>query len=181
MKVEHLGKTTETVWEIYVTGRPALELVCENGEPWTTASVNIGHCPEDCLFIKEWSENEGITDALKKAGVICGAPVVETQCGFVTAKAYQLTDAAIKERDQQLMNKSKAARSRQILRDAGYLCSMSHSFFGDRDNVELEWWNGTKGTVILQYHLHEDGVQTYISWGHGTTLAELASSVKEEA
>ena len=103
MIVKHLGQTLTTSWGNYSHGLPfrALELICENGEPWTTASVNMGHCPDGCMFIKDWSENEGMVEALKEAGVITGDPVVTSPSGFVTAKAYRLTDEANAEYNQQ--------------------------------------------------------------------------------
>lgn len=42
------------------------------GEPQFTATVSIvGELPaEGCVFLKGWSENEGIPEALVKAGVV---------------------------------------------------------------------------------------------------------------
>lgn len=102
-----MKQTLTTSWGTYSRGQTlrALELICEDGEPWTTASVNMGHCPDGCMFIKDWSENMGMIEALKEAGVIAGDPVVTTQSGFVTVKAYRLTDEAIAEYNQQKGNR----------------------------------------------------------------------------
>lgn len=102
MKVIHRNQNLTTLWGTYsALPFPALQLICDDGEPWTTASVNMGHCPDGCMFIKDWSENEGMVEALKEAGVISGDPVVTTESGFVTVKAYRLTDEAIAEIQQQ--------------------------------------------------------------------------------
>lgn len=49
-------------------------LILENldGSPWATASINIGlkTISEDLVFIKDYSENEGIFDLLKDNGVV---------------------------------------------------------------------------------------------------------------
>lgn len=64
--------------------RPCLRLFdCENYEPMATATVNImEETPApNCVFIKTWSENEGILEALEKAGVVkrTGRQIL---CGF---------------------------------------------------------------------------------------------------
>lgn len=54
---------------------------------------------KDCVWIKNWSENEGAWDALVKAGVgtATGRSVMT---GFATAHEMKLSDAAIKQRDE---------------------------------------------------------------------------------
>ena len=70
----------------YANNRTALQLVdAENGEPITTATVNIVAVSDDefnkiastvicekdqLLFIKDWSENEGILQALVDQNII---------------------------------------------------------------------------------------------------------------
>lgn len=58
----------------YGNGRTALRLVTNNEarEPVAVATVNLPHVPlgADEVFIKNWSENEGIKEALVVAGVI---------------------------------------------------------------------------------------------------------------
>lgn len=51
-------------------GRVALELYDDEG-PYATASVNVDDdIPEDHIAIKNYSENEGVLDALVAAGVV---------------------------------------------------------------------------------------------------------------
>ena len=60
----------------------ALQLVCETGEPFMTASVNIDEVGPGQVAIKNYSENEGVMDALIEAGVI-SQPLFWEQSGFV--------------------------------------------------------------------------------------------------
>lgn len=75
----------------YGNGRTALELVDEDGDPITVATVNIPEVPQsrDEVFIKDWSENEGMVEALVAAEVI-SEPIGEVPTGFVTAKVCKL-------------------------------------------------------------------------------------------
>jgi len=62
-------------WHTYMdpAGGAVMELIAD-GERLAVATVNMapqGHVPqEDCVFIKDYSENSGILDSLVKAGVI---------------------------------------------------------------------------------------------------------------
>lgn len=69
----------------YANNRTALQLVdSKTGEPIATATVNIPdkHLEENEIFIKNYSENEGMLLALIKAGIVevTGRSV---QSGFV--------------------------------------------------------------------------------------------------
>lgn len=70
----------------YTNGRIALQLVSSAGEPLCTASVNLpdDECPPDHVFIKNWSENEGVLEELIGHGVISES-VGSVRTGFVTA------------------------------------------------------------------------------------------------
>jgi hypothetical protein len=61
----------------YTNGRTAMQLWCENGEPMAKATVNVPDIdiPDDCVIIKDYSENEGMFKALVEAGVIGAIPV----------------------------------------------------------------------------------------------------------
>lgn len=56
----------------YSNGRTALELICDDGSPMAVATVNVPDVQinEHHVFIKDWSENEGMTAALTAAGYI---------------------------------------------------------------------------------------------------------------
>ena len=79
----------------YPNGRPAIELISVgriyNGEPIAVATVNI---PEITLspkevIIKNYSENEGVLDALVKAGIISD-PIRWIQTGFAACPVCEL-------------------------------------------------------------------------------------------
>jgi hypothetical protein len=72
--------------------RTALELVDhKTGEPVAMATVNIPEEPieKDEVIIKNWSENEGILQALIKGGII-SKPIRETKTGYATAYVCKL-------------------------------------------------------------------------------------------
>ena len=59
----------------YHDGRTALQIVDANdGSTIATASVNMkGHLPpinDGAIYLKTWSENEGLAEALEEAGIV---------------------------------------------------------------------------------------------------------------
>ena len=73
----------------YSNGATALQLIdAEDGQPIATASVNLvgqsEHLDPDEVFIKDWSENEGMLDALIESGVI-SKPILAAPTGFVSS------------------------------------------------------------------------------------------------
>lgn len=59
----------------YNNGRLAIQLVdSENGEPVAKATVNLPHVvlEEDEIAVKNWSENEGMLEALQNAYIVTG-------------------------------------------------------------------------------------------------------------
>ena len=84
----------------YDNGRKAIQLIdTEDGQPIATASVNIvkADCPDDCIYVKDYSENEGMSNALNIAGIIEVTPIDMVESGYVTIGLYKLTDKALKE------------------------------------------------------------------------------------
>jgi hypothetical protein len=76
----------------YVEGnRIALSLVDEDGMPMGMATVNLPDIPipKDCAFIKDYSENEGLVEALTSAGIIT-EQVGEVRSGHVMIGLYKL-------------------------------------------------------------------------------------------
>lgn len=72
------GETHEldvVVAEYQLTHNPAIQL-WENHQPFATASVNIEpvYGAKDLVAIKDYSENEGVLDALIRAGIV-SAPI----------------------------------------------------------------------------------------------------------
>jgi hypothetical protein len=77
--------------------RIALELVFEDPEcgnqlmPMTTATINLPDepCAADEVFIKDYSENEGLLEVLIEAGII-SEPVDHVYSGFISAPKCKL-------------------------------------------------------------------------------------------
>lgn len=93
---------TECVTEFdrYRNGQLNLQLYTkETAEPWLTASVAVAgeDLPEGCMFVKDYSENQGVVSMLFNAGVIEAEPVKTVRSGFVEISAYRLTEAALAE------------------------------------------------------------------------------------
>ena len=98
-------------WECIIEGgyytkpktRKALILHDLNGSPGDTfvacATVNLPNidCKENEVFIKDYSENKGIEEALIKAKVIHSAPVSTVSTGYTTVNKHVLTSTAVKK------------------------------------------------------------------------------------
>lgn len=76
----------------YGDGSVALRLMDKSGEVLSTPTLNMvsyGNCPAPGnVFIKDYSENEGMVKALQVAGVI-GAPVRTFDAGFVKRGVHE--------------------------------------------------------------------------------------------
>ncbi len=70
-KVTFRGAECEAVFCQYENGRTAIRLT-ENGSPFATATLNDPDIwlSKNQVIIKDYSENEGMTDALVAAGVV---------------------------------------------------------------------------------------------------------------
>jgi hypothetical protein len=82
----------------YANGRKALSLIdAKEHDPVATASVNIPEerIKKDQIFIKDYSENEGMAKALIDAGIIYKEPILSVKSGFVVIRAYNLSHIAI--------------------------------------------------------------------------------------
>jgi len=76
----------------YPNDRKAIELInAKNGESVLVATINIPEISicEDEVIIKNYSENEGILEALIQSKVI-SRPVRTIQTGFITAPICKL-------------------------------------------------------------------------------------------
>jgi hypothetical protein len=100
--MDYHGASCEVVFSYYTDNdNLAIALRDEDGFPFATASVNLIDLPQNQVAIKDWSENEGMVDALIEAGIIEEEPIRFLTSGFVMAPVHVLTDKAIKERDRQ--------------------------------------------------------------------------------
>ncbi len=78
----------------YHDGSPALEVHGGDGVQFKATVCVPDHIPAPHnVMIKDWSENEGVLDALVGAGVI-EPPIKEVPINYVTAYECRLTDAA---------------------------------------------------------------------------------------
>jgi len=84
----------------YGNGRKAIELVDHiTSEPIAVATVNIVDQESTSwnhVFIKDYSENEGMEYALYKAGIITEVYSKAVTTGFIVVNEFELTDEAIK-------------------------------------------------------------------------------------
>jgi hypothetical protein len=79
----------------YGNGNLALQVESLTEGLVCTCSVNPGvPLPDNELAVKDWSENEGMVEELKRQQVIFGDPVktLNTEYGFVKIKVFALTD-----------------------------------------------------------------------------------------
>lgn len=84
----------------YGDGSKALELInATTGEPIATCTVSLAgtnrHPAKNNVFVKGYSENEGMEQALIDAGVIKPERIRTEQNGFVEIGEYTLTDEAL--------------------------------------------------------------------------------------
>lgn len=85
----------------YQNGRKAIELLEYDSphEPVAFATVNIPQIdiPDDCVFIKDYSENKGILQSLINANIIDHPAILTVNQGFVNISAYPLTQIALNQ------------------------------------------------------------------------------------
>lgn len=81
----------------YANGQLALLV---NGHP-LTVNLPASPPPPGTVWIKDWSENEGVYDALVSSGVIEPTEVT-MPTGFVEARLGRLTPAAVAEINSQV-------------------------------------------------------------------------------
>jgi len=79
-------------------GETAIRVFSEDGEPEATATVALESAPparsRNGVWLKGWSENEGVPEALEKAGIV--KLTGETHpTGFCEAVFGELTPAAL--------------------------------------------------------------------------------------
>jgi len=82
----------------YANDNKAIMLIdAEDGDPVATSTVNIVEekIDEDIVFVKNYSENEGMTHALIEADIIWPDIIHTHRTEFVVVHAYRLTDKAL--------------------------------------------------------------------------------------
>jgi len=100
MTVEFLGEICLLTKDHYLENhRKQLALrIAKTGEPMAVCTVNIVDCdcPDDEVFIKGYSENIGMEQALIDAGVIYSKPTTIAMSQNVSVNRYKLTIDALK-------------------------------------------------------------------------------------
>lgn len=82
--VNFMGEELNVKLSKYANGQNAMQLVDQDGITFMTASVaHDVNIDDDCVIIKNYSENEGILQALIEAGII-EKPFCEIPVYFVT-------------------------------------------------------------------------------------------------
>lgn len=95
MEVFFLNEKCIAKGETYMNGRKAIELKDSEGFPMAHATTNINeYLPEGSIFVKDYSENKGMVDALINAGIIYPDPTNTVLSGHVAISSYKLTDIA---------------------------------------------------------------------------------------
>lgn len=70
----------------------AIRIRAEYGEPITTVTINPSEdISDDYIFVKDYSENEGMVEWLTKMNIIDPTPKKAVSSGWVSIKAYELT------------------------------------------------------------------------------------------
>lgn len=92
---EFNGETlTLDMSKFYRDGTPAIQIFCEDGEPFATLTVSVDHrllLKPGQFIVKTWSENEPIAKALLAAGAFKDTGE-RIPTGFVEAQVWELLD-----------------------------------------------------------------------------------------
>ena len=93
IKSKHCNEEVILRFGFYANGSSAIQAISLEGEPIFKATVTLDEKPtKGCVFLKGWSENEGVPEALVKAGIVkltgrkvkvgyCEAIEAELLCG----------------------------------------------------------------------------------------------------
>lgn len=71
VKSKYTNELVELRFGQYGNGSTATQATTLRGEPQFTATVAVDELPADgCVFLKGWSENEGIPESLVENGIV---------------------------------------------------------------------------------------------------------------
>jgi hypothetical protein len=99
-KTKYCDENVDLIAHEYSNGRIALQTYgSRTREPILTATTNLpdAPCRHDEVFIKDYSENEGILTWLIKEKVIRPAPTGVFASGFVVISRHLLTKATLEK------------------------------------------------------------------------------------
>lgn len=115
----HKPITVDVQVHHYDNGRLAITLVSEMDdlpgefEPFATATVNLPNspCPENEVWVKNWSENEGMDEWLARKDIIdCECETDVATSGYVLVSRYKLSDTFIKHVADALVRDGQRSR-----------------------------------------------------------------------
>lgn len=82
----------------YSNGNIGITIFSNDVGPVTTVTVNPGYTiNDDCIAIKNYSENTGMVDWLISKDLIESNPVMITRSGFVEIPVHKLTEKGMSE------------------------------------------------------------------------------------
>ena len=84
----------------YLNGNLAIQMIiCEDGEPWNTLTVNLGGtCKKDCAFIDTNNNGDSILPWLVRNGLAVPTGVLG-RSGYCVYPEFRFRDSALKEAD----------------------------------------------------------------------------------
>ena len=100
MNVRFKSWNCTAIGTYYGNNRKAVKLVdTENDELVAVATVNLPDVdiPDDCVFIKAYSENTSMDRAMINAGIIKPFSLGHVESGYVNISLYMLTEEALYE------------------------------------------------------------------------------------
>lgn len=105
IKTKYCDEVVSFKWSKYSSGQIALQLNGVQG-PMMTVTNNVpdANVPEDCIVIKDYSENEGIRGELIRVGVIKPRAEMGIPSGFVMLHVHKLKFNPFDEQESQIPN-----------------------------------------------------------------------------
>lgn len=106
----------------YANGRLAIQLLCPMEdedlnlqgmwEPFAVCTVNLPDedCPEGEVWVKDWSENAGMTEFLIENSIIEQGPTCNAHSGYVQVHRYKLTPEFLGKVTEQLVQAGERSR-----------------------------------------------------------------------
>jgi len=93
---------------LYFDGNTALQLTTIEGEPIGKATTNLGNTiPREFVYIKDYSENEGVLDTLINANIIILSGLIY-KTNHVEIPEAEIVDKDILEQIEQLHERIKS-------------------------------------------------------------------------
>ena len=98
-------------WGRYGNGNVALMIESDEEGPIARCTVNPSeYIAFPYIVVKDWSENQGMTEFLVSQGIVCGETKAEIETGFVTAKVMMLTEKGQKMFEEEVGERREEER-----------------------------------------------------------------------